>query len=349
MTSQADATERASETTERRRAALWRWLLLEGDRTYMAVALCAALFVGCVALAWAGVLVVDRPGPAGTLLSALLGGMLPFVTVVLAINQLILSQEFGTTGNFATRLEETATYRLSVAAVLDTVAVPAAPGAFLRRLLLAAGEETAALATAAASCDPAVRRLLERYAAELAAELDDASATLDDATYGTFHVISVALSFDDARYARGARALRTLGPSGADGADGDGPLSAGADALLTRLVVLLECAHVARLYFKTVYLQQELANLSRMLLYVGFPALVVGGFVLLTHGRLVELGVGFPPLVALVAASITLAVGPFVVLSVYVVRIATVARQTAGDFGPFDLTRGIPGEDPDRR
>ena len=45
---------------------------------------------------------------------------------------------------------------------------------------------------------------------------------------------------------------------------------------------------------------------------------------------------------ALVAGVVTLAVAPFAVLLAYVLRIATVARRTAADFGPLMLQREIP-------
>lgn len=47
---------------------------------------------------------------------------------------------------------------------------------------------------------------------------------------------------------------------------------------------LLGDIHVAQLYFKTVYVQQELADLSVALLYVGFAALLGGGFTILSYG-----------------------------------------------------------------
>lgn len=107
---------------------------------------------------------------------------------------------------------------------------------------------------------------------------------------------------------------------------------------------LLEDVYVTRLSFKTVYIQQELADLSIVLLYVGFAALVGGGFVILSLDRPVELTANRALLTAVVAGAATVALAPFAVLLWYVLRIATVARRTAADFGPFTLQREIPAD-----
>ena len=97
---------------------------------------------------------------------------------------------------------------------------------------------------------------------------------------------------------------------------------------------MLEALAVARQTFKTLYVQHELAVLSRELLYVGVPTLVGGGLLVVGYPAAVEaLGLTWL-LVALAASSITLVFLPFVVLLSYSLRLATIAARTA-DFGPF--------------
>ena len=90
----------------------------------------------------------------------------------------------------------------------------------------------------------------------------------------------------------------------------------------------------ARQTFKTMYVQHELATLSRRLLYVGLPTLVGGGVLVLVYPTLVETVAGRGPLLVVAAAGITLVFLPFIVLLSHTLRIATIAART-GDFGPF--------------
>lgn len=82
-------------------------------------------------------------------------------------------------------------------------------------------------------------------------------------------------------------------------------------------------------------MQQELVNLSRVLFYVGFPALTAGGFLILMYENLLALPLGRPFYVLLVSAMVAVVFSPFMVLLAYVLRIATIAQWTAADFVHF--------------
>ena len=80
-----------------------RWLLLDGHRLHIAGLLAGAVFGAVVALQAAGVLRPRDPNAVVRLLAALVGGTLPFITIVLAISQLVLSQELGWTAGLRER------------------------------------------------------------------------------------------------------------------------------------------------------------------------------------------------------------------------------------------------------
>lgn len=327
-----------TDTTDRTRIeALRRWAFLDGDRLLVAGLITAPVFAGCLALGNAGVVRVRGPGVTD-LLGSLIGGMLPFITVVLAINQLILSEEFGTTGTFRERLDETEEYRSTVEADTGTDVSPAAPAAFLNLLIQTTRERAVALReTFDENHSDELREAVESFVTPIVADAEEASDRLSDAEFGTFEVVSVILWYDDERHLQTGRHVRaTFGDAVTD------PV----EEAFEDLRAVFEDIHVARQYFKTVYLQQELATLSKLLLYVGFAALLGDGFVILTYESLAaELG---PTALLLVAATaVALVVAPFAVLLAFVLRIATVARRTAADFGPFLLQQSVPGEDDD--
>lgn len=104
------------------------------------------------------------------------------------------------------------------------------------------------------------------------------------------------------------------------------------------LIDVLELFGPAREHFKTLYFQWEIVNLSRVLLYISVPALVIVGVVLMNLGPDVAPGTtfGIDNLVWVASAVYTVGLAPFVVFLVYVLRIATMAKRTLA-MGPFIL------------
>ncbi|PSQ26895.1 hypothetical protein BRD03_08655 [Halobacteriales archaeon QS_9_68_17] len=143
-----------------------------------------------------------------------LDGILPFITVVLAINQLILTQEFGTTGTFRGRLDETDQFRETVETNAGIETGPATPTAFPRTLVRAARDRAEALREAAAAVDSPDRRdRLRGFAGRVVDEAEHADAALDGARFGSFDVVSVTPDYDDVSQLAAVRALLTTRPA----------------------------------------------------------------------------------------------------------------------------------------
>lgn len=133
--------------TESRRDRFLRWLLLVGDRSVIVTALVGATFA--VTFAVTG----DYPpstravaAPVLRLSNALTGGLLPFVTLVLTINQLALSMELGSVFHLDRRLDAMREFREEVAALTGRDACPAEPAALLETLFDGIDERASSLA-----------------------------------------------------------------------------------------------------------------------------------------------------------------------------------------------------------
>jgi len=90
---------------------------------------------------------------------------------------------------------------------------------------------------------------------------------------------------------------------------------------------------MARQYFKSLYLQEELSSLSRVLLYAGFPAevalvLALLGFTAAEGTALTHYSNVLMPVV------VGIAFLPLALLLAFIVRIATVTERTAATI-PF--------------
>lgn len=309
-----------------RESPIKRWVLLDGNRYTITGLFSVVVFLTCATIGFAGYIPVTDPDTATTLVAAIVGGTLPFITIVLAINQLVLSQELGGPGDLSERFEGMTTFRREVETLTETPVSPAAPADFLQLLVdtVVARSDQLRVATDQLT-DPDRVAVIGNFVEAVTTEGELVSESLEDADLDTFDALSAVLGHFSGAHLYAARRIRT------HYAD---ELSADALDTLDLLVELLGSLAVARQTFKTLYMQYELAHLSKVLLVVGFPTLLGGGIFMMVYPRVIDV-VGAPMLlVSIVSAVVTLVFLPFIVLLVYTFRIASIASRTA-DFGPF--------------
>ena len=310
---------------------------LDGRRTVVAACITLCGSVGLFVAGWTGAFTLDTAASVTSLVSSVIGPLLPFVTVVLAINQFVLTQEFGPTDDIRDRLEAAEQYRRGVKEEVGSPYVSERPDEFLRQLLEATREEASELrshARPAFEPEAGLIKAVDAYVERLRDEAADAEEALTGAREGTFEIITVIIDYEDQRQLREARRIR---------AAHDGTLPDPLRERFERLEPMLEDVHVARQYFKTVYVQLELADLSSHLLYAGSAAFAAGVSLLFGYENLLAAEVGRTGAIAAASIGIGVLFGPFAVLFAHALRIATVARRTAADFGPFFLGESTSG------
>ena len=302
-----------------------RWVLLDGNRYLLSGLLALVVFCVCAVIGLAGFVPVTDPGTATTLVAAIVGGTLPFITIVLAINQLVLSEEMGWTGELEERYERMTSFRREVEETTGTSVSPAAPSAFLQVIVAAVVRRAQQFDEEVHEAEGEPPALVGEFVEAITSEGAAVTEALEGAEFGTFDALSAVLGHFNGGHLHVARTLA---------ADHEDELPAPALETLDVIVDLLGQVAVSRQTFKTLYTQHELAKLSLLLLYVGFPTLLGGGIFMMTYGSIIQ-AVGDPTLlVFVVSAVITLVFLPFIVLLVYTFRIASIASRTA-DFGPF--------------
>lgn len=301
-----------------------RWLLLDGNR--LVVAGCAlAVVTATVAVAErAGWVPLANVPPVYYVFSGFVTGNLTLITVVVSINQLLLSREFKSPGELEGQIENVVEYREAVEDHAGEVA-PVEPLGFLELLFENTRREARRIGDAAfGTVGEEVREEIDDVVAELLADVDEVMALLDASDAGTFEVLSATL---ETNYAREINRIQRVTATHGD----DLPTSV-ADPL-DRLVTHLRNVDVARQYFKSLFLQQELSSLSRVLLYAGLPAETYSVLVLLGLTAGTESGLlGPTPLVVIVGVAVGFL--PLCLLFSYILRVATVTRRTVATI-PF--------------
>jgi hypothetical protein len=302
------------------------WLYLEADRRLVVAGLVAAVFVALlvVGLLLPGAATKLRGSDAvETLFQGFLTATITGVTLVLTLNQLVLSQELGAVGDQRERMAGALDFREDAADLIEAPVSPARPSQFLRGLVQMTGRHARDLRGAVAE-DHSAHAAVDDLTGSLIDNAEAVASDLDGAQFGEFDVLSAALNFNYSWKIFAAQRIRET-----ETLDDD------AEAALDSLVDTLELFGPAREHFKTLYFQWELINLSRGILAAALPALLVavGMIAFFDPTGSVSRTFGIVPVVAVAS---TASVLPFLVLLAYVLRIATVTKHTLS-IGPFIL------------
>jgi hypothetical protein len=311
------------------------WLLLDANRWVVASIPLAGVFAALVVLGSVDPVplraAIRSGDPVETAFQGFLTAIITGVTLVVTINQLVLSQELGAVGDQRDRMAGAVEFRQEFRNRFDEPVGPPDPASFLRVVVDVTGDRAETLADAVSDGrDAEFGDQVDSYVDELTANADAVADRLDDAQFGTFDVLSAALDFDYSWRIYEARRLRN---------EHENALSEEAVAAFDALLEALEFYAPTREHFKTLYFQWELIDLSRMLMYAALPALVVAtGMILYVDDPNTVTGttLGVDNVVWLVSAAVAVALVPFVLLLSYILRIATVAKRTLA-IGPFVL------------
>lgn len=317
------ASEREDDDEPQSTSGFQRWLLLDGSRSAVAGVTALTVLLTTVLFGRSSLAPLEDVQPLFYLFSGLLGGNLTVITVVVSINQLLLSQELSTPGTLRSQMEGVIEYRRDAESGRDRVA-PVEPEGFLRYLYDGMADQARELADAETAG-------LDRDASDqirsIVAKLTDRAATVDDlleeSGTSTFEVLSVTLTTNYATEIMDLRQVKWNEDIDEDVADD-----------IDEVVHHLENIDVARQYFKSVYLKEELAVLSRNLFYVGIPSVVAVGLGLLVLTASNGAAIPRSQLELLVPVLFTVGLLPLCFLFAFVLRVATVTQRTAAKI-PF--------------
>jgi len=309
------------------------WLLIGANRLVVTVVLTASFFalfmLGALLQPTLSTMLLDR-AVIEAMFSSMLTAIITAVTLVVTIGQLIVSQENGPLGEQRQRMSATMDFRGYVTEIVGEPA-PADPSAFLSGLVEAASERAQALeATIDEHSDESdLRQEVSEFVDSLTGNAATVTEQIEGAKFGTFDVVHAAMDFN---YGWKIFQIERLQD---DYEDVLGPEEKDALEDLRRSLVLFG---PAREHIKTLYFQWELINLSRLILYVSVPALLVSGMMLtFVNGETVTgTTLGAENLLWVVAAAFSFTITPFFLLMSYVVRVTTLAKRTLA-IGPLIL------------
>jgi hypothetical protein len=308
-----------------------RWFLLGGNRWAIVGSLVVSFFLGSLILGVTNVIGIQESDFVTTMFSTIIAGLFSFVPIVVSVNNVALGRMFDGPDALRDRVDGVRAFRKRVEEMApDVVVSPTAPAGFLSVLAGTLLERTDRLAETVVDADPgavpddATATELSAFGDAVARLASSIRDELDGSDPPVFDLLLPMMNHDYSQLVNEARSLRHRVE--------DPEISAALGDLSETLTAL----DVARQYFKTLYLQDELARLSRLVAYSGITAFLSSTLVVMIYAS------GYPPvqhetpLLLLVTLSLAVAFAPFAILFAYVVRLATVVKRTAapGAFTP---------------
>ncbi|WP_226021372.1 hypothetical protein [Halomicrobium salinisoli] len=311
------------------------WFLLSGNRHAVTAALFTVMFgsILVVGTVWSFEMqqVLTETESVQTILNTLLSGIILLVSIVVSINSVVLSYDLASIGQQRERIEKAVRFRYDLGDYADPGSKPTNPGIFLDAILAAVDESASDLQSALEDApDDDLYRETASFAAEVQESVTQFNERHDRDDADELEVLWAGLEFDYTAHMDRSQDLQVRYAE-----SGDDEIASRLDAL----VELFELFATGKEYFKTLYYSREFSTLSRTLISVSLPAIVVNATSILAidAGLLPDVWLlGLPPLLTFVATTFAVSLLPFLVLTSFTLRAATVARKTVAA-GPFVL------------
>lgn len=302
------------------------WLVLTGDRVVvglLAFLLLVALFAGFVA---SGLVPLRAGTPILFLLFALIAANFTLIAIVTSLSQLVLGRRLESPDEIRRKMHETITYREEVGQATGRRVTPVRPDMFLLALYETVSIELEVLeAVQLEGRTKTAREDLQTLIDDLRDHTEYVTGVLQAPSSDVKHALFVLLStdFENAIH----RAWHLQWERGEE-------FTEEAAEPLADLAGTLQHIEVASRLFKTVFIEAEVAELSRYLLYVGFPVQLSAVGLTLVYTTSASPPAPIPVLRVVVPSVIAAGFAPFLLLGSYVVRLTIVASRTADTF-PF--------------
>ncbi|WP_129114459.1 hypothetical protein [Halegenticoccus tardaugens] len=323
----------------RRHGTIGHWYLLSGSRAVLAAVIVLGVFVLTLTLSETTLIDVGPSSRVAPMLrSGVLAGLLTLITVALSLNQLVLSRVLGAPAELTGKLDENLEFRRRVEDLAGEPSSPNDPAAFLVLIAETLQERVAALRRAVeeASGDAEESDLaaeIESYADDLASYAEH----LREAE-GTDNTVDTLLVIFGSEYATHITETRRL-----ERAHGD-RLAEEALEELDAILELLKAVATVRQFFKTLAIQQDLARLSRRLIYLGLLAVLAAYYLTLVYREVPSTTIPVSSLSLVASAGTAIVFSPIALLLSYLLRVGTVSLYTVsvGTFVPPEEQAGGP-------
>jgi len=313
---------------------LKRWFLIRGNRYSVIIILLLFTFLTMllVGTIWTFQMqqLLTESSAVQSLLNTLLSGIILLVSIVVSTSAIVLSYDITSLDAQSDRVEATMEFRREVERLTDGHESPTDPESFLRAITGIIEVRAEQLAEPPTSADREFERELQAYTQSVMETVSDLNESLDSLEQQQLGALWEGLDVNYGPH---------LNRSDRFTLDYEDQFTTESREQFDELVSALHLFAMGKEYFKTLYYAREISKLSRALLLISLPTiLIVASATLAIDARLLPdfWLFGLPPLLTFVSAIFTVSLAPFATLTAYMLRVATIAKRTASA-GPFTL------------
>ncbi len=266
-----------------------------------------------------------------TLLNSLLSGIILLVSIVVSINSIVLSYDITSVGEQEERIESALRFRREVGRLSDVEQTPTNPSGFLTVMAEVIRQRARDLEEVAEGADEEFAQDIQEHIESTTNTAEHLEQSLERVGGAEFGVLWLGLELDYDELIDRSRLLRSTHGNG---------FGESTEEMFEDLRQAFELFATGRQYFKTLYYSREISQLSRTLLLISLPAILITATTILAINANLLPDVwmlGLPPLLTFVSLTFTISLAPFLVLTSYMLRVATVAHRTAAA-GPFTVS-----------
>lgn len=310
-----------------------QWVLLDANRMAITGALLTFVFASFLVLGivWTFEMqnLLTETLTVQTILNTLLSGMILLVSIVVSINSIVLSYDMNSVNNQEDRITGALNFRRQLSELTKPGENPSEPTSFLKVMSRTINERSQRLDDDLDGLDTGSAAEIKEYTSSLSA-MAETLGTIEATDGAEFAVLWKGMEFNYGTQMERSRRLKsTHGETG----------SSRLEDRFDQLIEAFELFAIGKEYFKTLYYTKEVSKLSQTLLVITLPAILVNASTILAINAEVFPDfwlLGIPPLQTFVAATFTISLAPYLVLTAYMLRLSTVARLTSSA-GIFSL------------
>ena len=312
-----------------RRRSIRRWFLLEGSRWSVTILLDVFVFAISFAFGVTPLVHVAERTFSTAIFGAITSGLLSLIPIVVAVNQLTISQLFSTPEKLRNKIRSVQNFRTDIEEKLPGAStVPTDPDAFLLDVNALIADRAATLRDAAAGDDDPKADALADYAEKILTETDELSETVESTNLPLIEILLPIMDDEHSQNINTSRSIRNEHPEA---------ISHRTKTVLEELEDLFISMDIIRQYFKGLYIQEALANLSKLITYTGAGAFVLAILSVMVFSGAKPLPVA-PLLIQLaISTAVAATFTPIAILVAYIARIGTIVKHTVapGAFTPY--------------
>ena len=315
--------------TDRRRR-VQRWVLLEADRWTITAIQVVFVFLVTFLLGMTPLVHVSERTFSTSIFGAFTSGLLSLIPIVITVNQLTISQLLATPEELRNKIQSVQNFRTDIEDRLSETEVASTdPDAFLHDVNDLVAERATTLRDAAAAADddnPKAEDILD-FAEKVLTETDELAHTVTSTDLPLIEVLLPIMDDEHSQNINTVRKIREAHPEA---------ISHRTRTVLDELEDLFIAMDIIRQYFKTLYIQEALSNLSKLIAYTGAVSFIISMLGIMLFSGEKPLPVS-PMLIQLsISITVALAYTPIGVLVAYVARVGTIVKHTIapGAFTP---------------